>query len=572
MRQIGEVSMMNPLQHLKPELQKQIFVTLQIQIEVFHYDKILILAFDNNGRIKPFMQTDKKRYKSLKLKKSDVKPKKVIFKRDLNAASPFHSICDAFEVHALFTIQPDEDSLAFLAIQSQIPTFTDRQVEIARFICNYIANMIHNDSLVENLQQYSDRMQKMVDELGTLHEITHALESTDSIDSLLEYIMKKSREVMQAESASLMLVIEESNELEFKVVLGPKATAVKPFRLPIGQGIAGWVAQTGQPVLIPDCYSDARFDPSFDKRSGYKTRTMLCVPMIHKGKIVGVMSILNRLDLKPFDENDQTLIYHICITGRLIDRKCASGALRYRKGASGQRLQVASEIQRLLIPQVIPKQDFLEIAAAYMPCKEVGGDFYDIIKLDDNRFIFVIADVSGKGIPGAMVVSNMQATLRAYFEYSVDLLSIVTRLNDAIIRQTTSDRYITFFMALYDHRNASLTYINAGHNPPLLISASGQITELRKGGVFIGYVPWEYESETIPFNPDDLLILYTDGVVEAMNEKEEEFEFRRLKEIALKNHQSQVEIIKDKIFTAVKHHVGSNPLEDDYTIMIARRF
>jgi len=414
-------------------------------------------------------------------------------------------------------------------------------------------------------------MQQMVNELGTLHEITHALESTDSIDSLLEYIMKKSLGVMQAESASLMLVIQETNELEFKVTLGPKATAVKPFRLPIGQGIAGWVAETGQPVLIPNCYSDPRFDPSFDKRTGYKTRTMLCVPMIHKGRIVGVMSIINRLDLEPFSENDQLLFTIFASQAALSIENARLVHSAIEKERLDKELQVASEIQRLLIPQEIPREEFLNISAAYMPCKAVGGDFYDIIKLDENRFIFIIADVSGKGIPGAMVVSNMQATLRAYLEYSADLKSIVSRLNEAIIRQTTSDRYITFFIALYDHKSQSLTYINAGHNPPLLVSSGGEITELRKGGVFIGYVPWEYESETIRFDPGDLLVLYTDGVVEAMNEKEEEFEFSRLKEIVIKNHKNSVDGIKDQIFSAVKHHVGTNPLEDDYTMMIARR-
>ena len=561
---------MSPFRDLTPELQKQIFATFQIQIEVFHYDKILMLAVDEPGQIKTVLQTDKHRYKKLKLKKSDLKADKVVFKRDLKTSSMLYHICDFFGVHALFAIKPDSGSLAFLAIASQIPTFTTRQIEIARFICNYIANMLHNDRLVQNLQQYSDRMQKMVDELGTLHEITHALESTDTIDTLLEYIMKKSREVMQAESASLMLVIQETNELEFKVTLGPKATAVKPFRLPIGQGISGWVAETGQAVLIPDCYSDPRFDPSFDKRSGYKTRTMLCVPMIHKGIIVGVMSIINRLDLKPFDENDQLLFTIFASQAALSIENARLVHSAIEKERLDKELQVASEIQRLLIPQEIPQRKFLEIAAAYMPCKEVGGDFYDIIQLDENRFIFVVADVSGKGIPGAMVVSNMQATLRAYLEYSTDLISIVSRLNEAIIRQTTSDRYITFFIALYDYRKQSLTYINAGHNPPLLISANGEVTELRKGGVFIGYVPWEYESETLTLTPGDLLLLYTDGVVEAMNEKEEEFEFSRLKEIVLQNNQCSVETIKDKIFTAVKHHVGSNPLQDDYTMMIAR--
>ena len=562
---------MNLFQKLSPELQQQIVATFAIQIEVFHYDKILMLAFDENDRIRAVLNSDKKKYKTLRIKQSGLQPQKVLFKWDINPASPLYEICEHFGVHALFAINPDEGSLAFMAIESQIPTFTDRQIEVARFICNYIANMLHNDSLVDDLKQYSDRMQQMVNELGTLHEITHALESTDSIDSLLEYIMKKSLAVMQAESASLMLVIPETNELEFKVTLGPKATAVRPFRLPIGQGISGWVAETGQPVLIPDCYSDSRFDPSFDKRTGYKTRTMLCVPMIHKGKIVGVMSIINRLDLEPFSENDQLLFTIFASQAALSIENARLVHSAIEKERLDKELQVASEIQRLLIPQEIPRERFLNISAAYMPCKEVGGDFYDIIKLDDDRFIFIIADVSGKGIPGAMVVSNMQATLRAYLEYSADLKSIVSRLNEAIIRQTTSDRYITFFIALYDHKSQSLTYINAGHNPPLLVSSAGEITELRKGGVFIGYVPWEYESETIRFDPGDLLVLYTDGVVEAMNEKEEEFEFSRLKEIVLKNHKTGVEAIKNQIFSAVKHHVGTNPLEDDYTMMIARR-
>ena len=146
-----------------------------------------------------------------------------------------------------------------------------------------------------------------------------------------------------------MLVIQEANELEFKVTQGPKATAVKPFRLPIGQGISGWVAETGQAVLIPDCYSDPRFDPSFDKRSGYKTRTMLCVPMIHKGIIVGVMSIINRLDLKPFDDNDQLLFTIFASQAALSIENARLVHSAIEKERLDKELQVASEIQMSMI-------------------------------------------------------------------------------------------------------------------------------------------------------------------------------------------------------------------------------
>jgi sigma-B regulation protein RsbU (phosphoserine phosphatase) len=383
--------------------------------------------------------------------------------------------------------------------------------------------------------------------------------------------MRKSQNVMQAEASSLMLVIEETNELEFKVALGPKATAVKPFRLPIGKGISGWVAESGEAVLIPDAYSDPRFDPSFDKRSGFKTRSMLCVPMIHKSKIVGVMTLLNKIDGTPFNESDQILFTIFATQAALSIENARLLFAAIEKERLDKELQVASEIQNLLIPQSLPKSTYLEIAAEYIPCKEVGGDFYDVIQIDENRHIFVVADVSGKGIPGALVVSNMQATLRAFLQYSDDLLPIVTRLNESITRQTTADRYITFFIGLYDHQKSSLTYINAGHNPPLLVHRNGQIKELKTGGIFIGFMPWEYESETVPFRKGEQLILYTDGLVEAMNKKEIEFDMTGLKSTVRENMNISTDALKNEIIKRVHKHTGNMPLADDFTLLITRR-
>ena len=298
---------------------------------------------------------------------------------------------------------------------------------------------------------------------------------------------------------------------------------------------------------------------------------MLTVPIIYKSKTLGVMSVINRMDGKPFDENDQILFTIFASQAALSIENARLLHAAIEKERLDKELQVASEIQSLLIPQSIPESDYLETTAEYIPCREVGGDFYDIIKLDDQRFIFVVADVSGKGIPGAMVVSNMQATLRAFLQYSVDLKSVVSKLNEVIIRQTTSDRYITFFIGLYDHSSQQLNYINAGHNPPVLVSKNGEITELRKGGVFIGYLPWDYESGSIPFEKGDTLVLYTDGLVEAMNKDEDEFEFDRLKEILKKHHTENSKILLNRIFKQVKKHIGSNPMEDDFTLLVSRR-
>jgi len=562
--------------NLIEELRQKIFEVLKIQQDIFHYDKIMLISVDEDGSCLPVITSDEKSYKSYNLNSlEELKSNEMFLKGDLDKDSDLHTLCEFYDVHTLFPVVMPSNlqnkCVACVAINSPVPAFTERQMEMATFSCSYIGNLINNENLVQDLEGSSERMQKMLKEMVTLHEITHALESSDNLDSLLEYIMQKSQNVMSAEAASLMLVIEESNELEFKVALGPKALVVKPFRLPIGKGISGWVAQTGEAVLIEDAYSDSRFDPSFDKRSGFKTNSMLCVPMIHQSKIVGVMTLINKMDGKPFNENDQNLFTIFASQAALSIENARLLFAAIEKERLDKELQVAAEIQNLLIPQSIPNSSFLEIAAEYIPCKEVGGDFYDVMKLDENRFIFVVADVSGKGIPGALVVSNMQATLHAFLEYSDDLLPVVSRLNETIIRQTTTDRYITFFIGLYDHKKSKLAFINAGHNPPLLISKKGDMQELKTGGIFIGFMPWEYEIGEISFNKGDTLVMYTDGLVEAMDNEEKEFEMDALKKTIKESLSMNSEELKEEIIDRVNDHIGAIPLSDDFTLLISRR-
>ena len=382
--------------------------------------------------------------------------------------------------------------------------------------------------------------------------------------------MEKCKLIMNAEATSLMLSIPETNELEFKIVLGPKSEEVKPFRLPIGKGISGWVAKTGKPVLIPDVYKDDRFDPSFDKRSGFITRSMLCVPMIYKTKTIGVMTVINRLDQFSFTENDQVLLTIFASQAALAIENAKLLLEAIENERMQKELQVAAEIQNLLIPQKLPKIKNLDISATYLPCQEISGDFYNIIPLGNKKFAFIVADVSGKGIPGAMVVSNMQATLRAYLEQSDDLLSIVSKLNLSIIDQTTDDRYITFFIGIYDEKDMTMEYINAGHNPPLHYKKNKEIGRLKTGGIFIGFLPFEYEAAKVQLNSGDILVLYTDGLVEAMDAKDEEFGEENVIKIIKKKSNSTSNIIQKTLIDEVKKHISDKKLEDDFTLVVTK--
>ena len=540
--------------------------SLDFYRNIFNYKNILLVSNEGN-KFSVLLQANENYYSKFHLDAKKLIIKDNVYHRENQSKKSLIGIlCDHFEVQVLFKV----NDTFFIAVASQGEKLQEQEIKLGIFFAQYLNNLLKSEKLLIDLESNSKRLQQMISEISTLHEITRALDSGKNLDVLLYYIMEKCKLIMNAEATSLMLVIPDTNELEFKIVLGPKSEEIKPFRLPIGKGISGWVAKTGKPVLIPDAYSDDRFDPSFDKRSGFVTHSMLCVPMIYKNKTIGVMTVINRLDKFSFTENDQVLLTIFASQAALAIENAKLLLDVIEKERLQKELQVAAEIQNLLIPQKLPEIKNMDISATYLPCLEISGDFYNIIPLGNKRFAFVVADVSGKGIPAAMVVSNMQATLRAYLEQSEDLLSIVSKLNLCTINQTTDDRYITFFIGIYDEKDMTLEYINAGHNPPLHYTKSKKIEKLKTGGIFIGFLPFEYNSDRIQLESGDILVFYTDGLVEAMNEKEEEFSEDNVINILKKKSNSSSRIIQKNLIDEVKKHIGDKKLEDDFTLVVVK--
>ncbi len=529
------------------------------KVFIFSYknDQLNICSFDASGTI------NFNNYPEIEKPERDF----ILYSSAINILNPFKEMVSKFSLDVLFCdFSKTKEPLLIGFIWPNAYKFK-KEISLA---CSSFFNLFQQIYFEEKLHQSKERSRQIMSEVSVMHEISRAFEGSNSLENLLEYIVDKSRLITRTESASLMLHIEESNELEFKVVIGPKSKEVKPFRLPMGKGISGWVAQNQKPILIPNAYKDSRFDPSFDKRSGYKTRSILCVPMIHKTKTVGVMTVLNRLDNQPFVEEDKNLMLTFGSQAALAIENARLLISALEKERLDKELQVASEIQNLLLPQVIPDIQSLDICATYLPCKEVSGDFYDIIKLDDHRSAFVVADVAGKGIPAAMIVSTMQATLSAFLEGSSDLVSIVNKLNLVIIKKSTEDSFITFFICIYDAKNSTINYLNAGHNPPILLR-DGKPILLKTGGLFLGFMPWQYECETIKLIDDDILTLYTDGLVEAMNESQEEFGDERLEKVVLSSRQLSSSQILKNIKKEVKKHIKHSKLDDDFTLVVIKK-
>jgi sigma-B regulation protein RsbU (phosphoserine phosphatase) len=211
----------------------------------------------------------------------------------------------------------------------------------------------------------------------------------------------------------------------------------------------------------------------------------------------------------------------------------------------------------------------MEIHGLNVPSKQVGGDYFDIIKIDDQQIGLAIADVSGKGMPAALLMSNLQASLHTLTRENYPLDKLVARINNVIFNNTDPEKYITFFYGLLNINNLNFTYVNAGHNPPYILHMDGTLDELFDGGIILGMMPdMDYQMGTVNLNKGDTLILYTDGVTETMNDSDEEFEEKRLIKFLHKNSPGHSpEKFNQTLIKDLKHFAGNNPQSDDITLL-----
>ena len=239
-----------------------------------------------------------------------------------------------------------------------------------------------------------------------------------------------------------------------------------------------------------------------------------------------------------------------------------------------KELEVASEMQKLLFPAVLPSNKRMDISARFIPRHIVSGDYYDFIPLDDDRYVICIADVSGKGVSAAMLMANFQATVRAFVQFQwFDMRTLISELNKTVIRSAMGEKFITFFIATYNANTRELTYVNAGHNQPFITDGKTSVL-LEKGCVGLGMfdeLPF-LEVGTEILEPNTTLVLYTDGVVELENEKKEHFELDQLIRIVHNFNRLSMEDMNNIIFSKLDEWRGNLKLVDDTAIFSCRFF
>ena len=379
-------------------------------------------------------------------------------------------------------------------------------------------------------------------ELDSLLEITQAINNNMSEKNLFkiyEFTIRANLNVSQ-----LLLCVSEGEKWDKKVVFGIDSTE----KIKVNESFYEVTDVT--PIKDPK-YSD------FD----------WVVPVKHKNKLLAIVLVAQKEE-----EQDELNITFLQAISNLIivaieNKRLARTQLE--EEAFRKELEIAKGVQKLLFPEALPKGHRLKMEASYLPHHSIGGDYYDYIPINANQFLLCIADVSGKGIPAAIMMSNFQASLRTLLRQTSNLTEIVEALNFQIMENSKGDQFITFFGAIYDHTLNTLVYVNSGHNPPFLVDSIGEFRALTEGSTVLGAfdeLPFVNEG-FIDYLNGFTLFAYTDGLTETENTFNDEFGSEPVEEYFKENYNKPLEKIHEDILQMVDDFRGTKPFRDDITLL-----
>lgn len=324
-------------------------------------------------------------------------------------------------------------------------------------------------------------------------------------------------------------------------------------------------------VLVRDTLADAAF-------SGSKSiviqgvRSFMAAPLQTEDRVLGLIYVDSPLPGREFTGDDLNLLTVMANVAAIRIERERLIELEQLERMHERELSQAAEIQTRLLPESAPLIEGLQVAGFNAPCRTVGGDYYDFLPCPDGRLAIVVADVAGKGLPASLMMSNLQAKTQAIVEVCQGPAEVVNRLNRGMARTCPGNRFVTLFYCLVDPATGELTYCNAGHNPPLLIHASGAVEQLEVGGPVLGILPnMHFHEAKAAMTPGDVLVLYSDGVTEAANGADEEFGEDRLLSVVCGTDRKCAQSIVEAVHAAVRDFTAGQPQADDITVVAAVR-
>ncbi|MCC5926433.1 MAG: SpoIIE family protein phosphatase [Bacteroidetes bacterium] len=410
---------------------------------------------------------------------------------------------------------------------------------------------------------------------GVLLDISGQIMTRKPHQELLKDIIDCSKSLLSAEASSLLLYNEAEERLHFHLVEGGSAEVIKTRSLALGEGTAGWVAQQREPLHLPDCHADPRFNANFDKITGFRTRNMICTPMLYRDRLVGVIQVMNKANEEAFTPQDVRFLGYLAGQCAIAIENNRLVSVEIESKQLSAELETARNIQQKTLPSSLPEISGVSIDFRLIPARQLGGDYYNVVRIDENKHLFIIADVSGKSVPAALIVASVHSFLQTYLIVKgtdFQLTDFVQSLNAFLCTSTTSDKFVTAWFGLYDATTCSLESISAGHEPCYLYRADTRGCEiLSAGGLLLGMMNMLYQSEIVTLQKGDMLLCYTDGITEAMNSEDEEFGVDPMLSAASAewskgDENNPASAVVQSVLDHVKDHRGIQLQSDDITL------
>lgn len=451
----------------------------------------------------------------------------------------------------LFAIRTSHRLLGYLFIGKKLVgnELIASEVDFVSTLCNIAAAAIENAIVFQQYKESNSELQQRVQELQTLFELSKEF----------NLLTDEARAIRTLEFA----VMGQTGARKYAICLVHNSRGkIVVNRMPgLEEADLHTLCSYETPMRLSELTGE---NASAVKLVGLGAEVV--IPFQLQGKTDGLLVLGERLSHAKYTDSEMSFISSLCnLAAMAIDN-----ARLFEESLAKQRLEeelsLAHSIQEKLLPRENPGFSGCTVGTFHIPTKQVGGDYFDVMKMSETRICVAIADVSGKGFPAALLMANLQSAFRALMATELKLNQIVERLNNIVYENTDFDRFITFFVALYDSVERRLTYINAGHNYPFLLKQNGRVLRLETGGLMLGVVPnvrYEVGSEEIA--PGDLLYLFTDGVNEALNEKGEQFSEERIDDLLRLNAGLDPDEILETLRNEVALFVGRAPQSDDIT-------
>ncbi|HUV31889.1 MAG TPA: SpoIIE family protein phosphatase [Acidobacteriota bacterium] len=445
------------------------------------------------------------------------------------------------------------------AINKSDGDFTETDLDILTGLNNQIAVAIDNAHLYREVKREAF-------ERHALYEIGKKLSSSLELDELLREILDSLRQVVSFDSGGVFLIDPETGDMKSIYAVGYDPTRQDSLQLKIGQGLIGNVATTGQPVIVPDVSSNDQY-----VEAEAATRSEIVVPIKVDDRMIGVLNLESR-QLNAYDHRSLVLMEAFASQAAIsLERaRLHESILQARK--LEEQLNIAREIQRSFLPKSDPVFPGYDICGTNISSGQVGGDYYDFVRIVDGHLGLVIGDVSGKGMAAALIMAAYRASLIAEIRNNYSIRTICTKVNSLMCESLEPGNFVTSVYGVLDFRNHILTFANCGHNPPVLLRQTGAIEYLREGGPVMGVAQLStYEERAFLVNPGDTCVLYTDGVTEVFDGDGNEFGLERLVDVIRSNSAGSAADIKAAILEAVRRFASPEHVFDDLTLLIFKR-